>query len=53
MENPEFESFERSNGHDEFDNWLQELSLKDRAKILQVITVHKSKVYKLQTDDVG
>ncbi|SFV41445.1 type II toxin-antitoxin system RelE/ParE family toxin [Ligilactobacillus acidipiscis] len=38
MENPEFESFERSNGHDEFDNWLQELSLKDRAKMLQVIT---------------
>lgn len=38
MENPEFESFERSNGHDEFDNWLPELPLKDWAKMLQVIT---------------
>jgi hypothetical protein len=38
MENPEFESYERSNGHDEFDEWLPELPLKDRTKMLQVIT---------------
>ena len=38
MENPEFESYERPNGHDEFDEWLQELPPKDRAKMLQVIT---------------
>lgn len=38
MENPEFESYERPNDHDEFDEWLQELPPKDRAKMLQVIT---------------
>lgn len=38
MKNPEFESYERPNGHDEFDEWLQRLPIKDRAKMLQVIT---------------
>jgi phage-related protein len=37
MKKPEFESYERPNGHDEFDEWLQGLPIKDRAKILQVI----------------
>lgn len=38
MKKPEFESYERPNGHDEFDEWLQELPKKDRAKMLQVIS---------------
>ncbi|WP_308726228.1 type II toxin-antitoxin system RelE/ParE family toxin [Lactiplantibacillus plantarum] len=40
MEKPEFETYKRPNGHDEFDEWLQQLlQLKDRAKaLLQVIT---------------
>ncbi|MDF7637053.1 type II toxin-antitoxin system RelE/ParE family toxin [Leuconostocaceae bacterium ESL0958] len=38
MENPEFETYKRPNGHDEFLEWLQKLPIKDRAKLLQVIT---------------
>ncbi|KRM37908.1 hypothetical protein FD47_GL000390 [Lentilactobacillus parafarraginis DSM 18390 = JCM 14109] len=38
MEKPEFETYKRPNGHDEFDEWLQQLPIKDRAKLLQVIT---------------
>lgn len=38
MERPQFESYRRLNGHDEFDEWLQKLPIKDRAKMLQVIT---------------
>jgi phage-related protein len=38
MEKPKFESYQRPNGHDEFDEWLQKLYVKDRAKMLQVIT---------------
>lgn len=38
MENPEFETYKRPNGHDEFVEWLQELPIKDRAKLMQTIT---------------
>lgn len=38
MEKIEFESYERPNGHDEFDEWLKKLPTKDRAKVLQVIS---------------
>lgn len=38
MEKLEFETYKRPNGHDEFDEWLRQLPIKDRAKLLQVIT---------------
>ncbi|MDF7672281.1 type II toxin-antitoxin system RelE/ParE family toxin [Lactobacillus sp. ESL0701] len=38
MKNPEFESYQRPNGHDEFVEWLDKLSIKDQQKLLQVIT---------------
>lgn len=38
MEKPEFESYKRPNGHDEFLEWLTNLNIEDRAKMLQIIT---------------
>lgn len=38
MNKPEFETYERPNGHDEFVEWLKILPIKDRAKMLQVIS---------------
>lgn len=38
MKKPKFESYRRKNGHDEFYEWLQTLPIKDKAKLLQVIT---------------
>lgn len=38
MEKTEFETYKRPNGHGEFDEWLRKLPIKDRAKLLQVIT---------------
>lgn len=38
MNKPEFETYERPNGHDEFAEWLHTLPKKDRAKMLQVIS---------------
>lgn len=37
MNNPKFESYKRPNGHNEFDEWLLKLSVKDRAKVINII----------------
>ena len=37
MEKIKFESYKRLNGHDEFHEWLRDLPIKDRAKLLSVV----------------
>ncbi len=54
MEKPEFETYKRPNGHDEFDEWLQQLPIKDRAKLLQVIYRYAgSRFTSRSTHDLG
>lgn len=43
MENIEFESYKRPNGHDEFMEWYRELPKKDKEKLFAVINNVESK----------
>lgn len=43
MENIEFESYKRKNGHDEFLEFIEELPIKDQQKLLEVIELTQEK----------
>ncbi|MBF7133574.1 type II toxin-antitoxin system RelE/ParE family toxin [Pediococcus pentosaceus] len=43
MENIEFESYKRKNGHDEFLEFIKELPIKDQQKLLEVIELTQEK----------
>ncbi|EOA07657.1 type II toxin-antitoxin system RelE/ParE family toxin [Pediococcus acidilactici] len=43
MEDIEFESYKRNNGHDEFLEFIEQLPIKDQQKLLEVIELTQEK----------